>query len=180
MLGTPSRATVVATCLAWTLALASAAFAWMSPDPQKDAGGLNISATGAMSIDSSRAEAAILKAPALAPGARAVGSVTIRNRGKTGYLILSGRHLVETPGAGGDSLSDALELTIRESGAGARPLLYSGNLATMPTLRLDPLPAAARRRFRFVARFPEPGILDNALMGARLRFDYRWRIKPKP
>jgi hypothetical protein len=102
--------------VAWALALATTALAWMSPNPKQDDGGkLNISATGAMSIDNSRGEAAILRAPAL---------------------------------------------------------------VTMPPLRLGLLPAGAKRRFRLVVRLPEPGRVDKALMGARLRFDYRWRLTP--
>lgn len=178
MLGAPCRATIVAACLA--LAPAATALAWMSPDPEKDGDGkLNLSATGAMSIDNSRAEAAILKAPALAPGGRSVGKVTIRNNGDPGYLALARRNLVEVPGAGGASLGAVLKLTVRSIADEAGTVLYSGPLTAMPTLRLGRVPAAARRRFRFVASVPDTGRVDNALMGAKVRFDYRWRLTPR-
>jgi hypothetical protein len=176
----PGRMTIAAACVAWALALATTALAWMSPNPKQDDGGkLNISATGAMSIDNSRGEAAILRAPALAPGAAAVGKVTIRNHGKPGYLVLSRRNLFEPPAASGAVLGEVLELRILNVAAGAKTVVYSGPLATMPPLQLGLLPAGAKRRFRLVARLPESGRVDNALMGARLRFDYRWKIKPK-
>jgi hypothetical protein len=179
MLGVPSRATIATVCLAWALALASAAVAWMAPNPKQGGEGRrNLSASGAMSVDNSRAEAAILKPSALAPGGRAVGKVTIRNNGDPGYLVLSRRNLVERSGANGASLGDVLELTVRSIAAEAETVVYSGRLTAMPTLRLGRVPAAAKRRFRFVARLPEPGGVDNALMGSKVRFDYRWRLTP--
>lgn len=177
----PSRATVAAAGLVLVLAVATTARAWMAPDPRKvHAGRLGISAGGAMSIESSRAEAAILSAPALAPGHAALGTVTIRNHGDDGYLVLSRHNLAQAPGADGAALTDTLGLTIRDIGASARPLVYSGPLATMPPLRLGRLPSAGSRRFRFHAYLPEPGPVDDSLMGAWVRFDYRWRIKPRP
>jgi hypothetical protein len=47
----------------------------------------------------------------------------------------------------------------------------------MRTLRLGLLATGAERRYRFVASLPEPGFVDNSLMGARVRFDYRWRLR---
>lgn len=181
MRGGPSRATVAAAGLVLVLALATSARAWMAPDPRKvHDGKLGISGTGAMSIEDSREEAAILSAPALAPGAAAVGTVTIRNHGDAGKLVLSQQRLTEVPGAGGASLAEALRLTIRNLSAPAPTVVYSGPLAAMPPLRLGPLASAGKRRYRFVAALPDPGLPDNALMGARVRFDYRWRIRPKP
>jgi hypothetical protein len=85
-----------------------------------------------MRIEDSRGGRAILRAPALAPGARVVGKLTISNRGEAGYLVLSRQRLTGRSGAGGASLGDALELTIRNVTAGARALVYSGPLTAMP------------------------------------------------
>jgi hypothetical protein len=181
MLGRPSRATIAAACLALALALATTALAWMSPDPRKvHDGKLGISAGGAMSIEDSRDEAAILTALALAPGHAALGTVTIRNHGDDGYLVLSLRKLAEVPGANGASLRDALALRIRDMGAPRHPLVYAGPLATMPPLRLGLVRSAARRRYRFVASLPEPGFVDDSLIGAGARFDFRWRLNRSP
>jgi hypothetical protein len=175
----PGRATIAIACAAWALALATTAPAWMSPSPKRDDGGkLDISATGAMSVDNSREEAAILKEPALAPGTPTVGTVAIRSHGKPGYLVLSRQHLLETPAAGGEAMGDALRLTIRDLDAGR--VVYSGLLTAMPPLHLGLLRPAAKRSFRFVALLPEPGRVDNAPMGAGLRLDYRWQLRPKP
>lgn len=174
----PGGRTVLATGLVLALALAAAALAWS--DPRVGLGGrapLGISPTGALRIADSRGEAAILEAPALAPGAAAVGQVTVRNLGVDGNLVLSRPRLAETPGAAGTALAPLLRLRIRELTGDRGELVYAGALATMPKLHLGPLPAGESRRYRFAARFPEPGLVDNGLMGARVRFDYRWHLR---
>ncbi|HET7508353.1 MAG TPA: hypothetical protein VFJ53_08355 [Solirubrobacterales bacterium] len=176
--GPPGRVTVAAAVLALVLALAAAALARSGPRLAEhrplDVGA---SAGGALEIADSRGEAAILRAPALRPGGSVVGSLAITNLGAAARLELSRVHLVNTPGAGGASLGAALRLNIREIAVGSQPLVYSGLLTAMPTLHLGLLPAGAERRYRFVARLPEPGFVDNGLMGSRLRFDYRWRLR---
>lgn len=181
MRGGPSQATIAAAGFVLALSLVATALAGSMPRRAPVHGGdtrISAAATGAMRIENSRGEWAILTAPAMAPGARAAGKVTISNRGEAGYLVLSRRHLVGTPGAGGASLGDALELTIRNVTAGARPLVYSGPLTAMPPLRLGLLPPGATRRYRFVAVLPDPGFVDLSLMGSQVRFDYRWQLKP--
>jgi hypothetical protein len=178
MLLRPSGMTVVAVGLALALAVAAAALAWSQPR-QGISGGtpLGIVTEGAMRIADSRSGKAILEAPALAPGGAAVGKVTIDNLGTGGRLVLSRSHLVDRPGAGGATLAPALRVRIRDLTSGPGPVVYSGLLATMPTLQLGQLPAGESRRFRFVATLPEPGLVDNRLMGARVRFDYRWHLR---
>lgn len=174
----PGRGTVAAAGLALTLALAAAALAWSQP--RQGLGGrmpLGVSAEGAMRIADSRGGKAILEPSPLAPGAAAVGKVTIDNLGATGRLVLSRPRLVERPGAGGDALGPALRLRIRDLTPGREALVFSGALAAMPTLQLGSLPAGESRRYRFVAQLPEPGLVDNSLMGARIHFDYRWHLR---
>lgn len=182
MRGGPSQATIAAAGFVLALSLVATALAG-SVHRQEPArgGGVKIHASGAMRIENSRAGAAILRAPSLAPGARVAGKVTIGNGGDAGYLTLSRQHLVVTPGAGGASLGDALRLTIRNVTAGAAPapVVYSGPLAAMPSLQLGLLPPGAERRYRFAASLPEPGFVNLDLMGSRARFDYRWQLRPK-
>jgi hypothetical protein len=174
----PNAATTAAASLALTLGLIAAAVAWSDPEQRRDTGeGLTLSAAGALRIADSRGGGAILRAPALGPGASASGRVTIHNRGAAARLLLSRRRLLNTPGVGEDSLERALRLRVREITPGAHKLVYHGALATMPTLRLGPVAPGASRRYRFVASLPEPGLVDNSLMGARLRFDYRWQLR---
>jgi hypothetical protein len=182
MRGGPSQATIAAAGFVLALSLVATALAGSMPRRAPVHGGdtrISAAATGAMRIENSRGGGAILRAPALAPGARVAGKVAIGNRGEAGYLVLSRRHLVGTPVAGGASLGDALKLTIRNVTTGAGTLVYSGPLAAMPPLRLGLLPPEAKRRYRFVASLPDPGFVDLALMGSQVRFDYRWQIKPK-
>ncbi len=175
----PSQATIAMAGFVLALSLVATALAGEVPKHRDVHGGkLRIAATGAMRIEDSRRGAAILKAPALAPGARVAGKVTIRSLGEPGYLMLSRRHLVGTPGAGDASLADALRLTLRNVTTGARTVVYSGPLAAMPPLRLGLLPPEAKRRYRFAAVLPDPGFVDLTLMGSRVRFDYRWQLKP--
>jgi hypothetical protein len=163
---------------ALVLALVAAALAWSQPQQGLGEGTpLGLSASGALRIANSRGEGAVLEAPALAPGSSATGQVTIQSLGAEGRLVLSPPRLVETPGAGGGLLAPALRLRIRDVTSGRGAMVYSGALAAMPTLQLGPLPAGQSRRYRFVARLPEPGLVDNGLMGARVRFDYRWRLR---
>jgi hypothetical protein len=180
MRGGPSRATIAAAGFVLALALAASALAGVGHRERRALGGkAEISATGAMRIEDSRGERAILSVPALAPGARVVAKVAIHNRGKPGYLVLSRRHLVEALGADGASLGEALRLRIRDVTAGARTIVYSGPLAAMPPLHLGLLPGDTWRHYRFDARLPEPGFVDLGLMGSRVRFDYRWQLRPK-
>jgi hypothetical protein len=180
MRGGPSRATITAAGFVLALALVATALAGVGPRERRALGGeVEISAAGAMRIEDSRGERAILRVPALAPGARAVGKVAIRSHGDPAYLVLSRRRLVEAPGVGGATLGEALWLTIRDITAGARMVVYSGPLAAMPPLHLGLLPADTWRHFRFDARLPAPGFVDVGLMGAQVRFDYRWQLRPK-
>jgi hypothetical protein len=181
MRGGPSQATIAAAGFVLALSLVATALAGSAPRRAPVHGGdtrISAAAAGAMRIEDSRGGAAILRAPALAPGAHVIGKVAISNRGEAGHLVLSRRRLAERTGAGGASLGDALELTIRNVTTGARRLVYSGPLAAMPPLRLGLLPPGAKRRYRFVASLPEPGFVDLTLMGSQARFDYRWRLEP--
>lgn len=174
----PSRATLAAAVLALCLALAAAALARSGPRlAENHPAEVSASAGGALRIADSRGEAAILRASALAPGGSAVGTLTIGNLGTPARLELSRGHLAETPGSGGAFPASALRLRIRELTLGSRALVYDGSLAAMPTLHLGLLSPEAERRYRFAASLPEPGLVDNGLMGARVRFDYRWRLR---
>lgn len=174
----PGRATIAAAALALVLALAAAALAWSRPRLGEHRPlGVGAAASGALRIDDSRGEGAILRAPALQPGGSVTGNLTIENLGAPASLVLSRRNLSERLGAGGGSLAGALRLRIRDLTVGAGALVYQGTLVAMPALNLGFLPTGAQRRYRFVARLPDPGFVDNGLMGARVRFDYRWQLR---
>jgi hypothetical protein len=174
----PGRATVAATVLALSLALAAAALARSGPRlaENRPVEG-SASAGGALRIADSRGEKAILEAPALAPGAAVTGKLTIENLGSNGRLALSRSRLLEAARAAGSKLAPALRLRIRDITDGRGAVVYAGPLATMPTLQLGPLSGGESRRYRFVATLPEPGLVDNSLMGVRARFDYRWQLR---
>ncbi|HEY3482088.1 MAG TPA: hypothetical protein VGL02_24590 [Streptomyces sp.] len=164
--------------MALTLALVAAALAWS--DPRHGSGGrgpVGISARGAIRIADSRGEKAILHAAALAPGASVAGTVKIENLGPDGRLVLSRARLLETPGPDGGELAPALRLRIRRITESRDPVVYAGPLTAMPTLHLGRLPTGESRHYRFVVRLPDPGFVDDGLMGARVRFDYRWHLR---
>jgi hypothetical protein len=174
----PGRETVVAAALAQMLVLVVAALAWSQPQLGDNRQlGVEASAAGALRIADSRGEAAILEAPALGPGGRVAGNVTIENLGAPAGLELSRTHLTERLGAGGASLAGALRLRIRDLTVDPGKLVYRGGLVAMPTLHLGSLATGEHRHYRLVARLPQPGPVDNGLMGARVRFDYRWHLR---
>lgn len=178
MLVRPGGATVAAAALALILALAAAALAWSQPRLGENRPlGIAATADGALRISDSRGERAVLEATGLPPGGAAVGSVRVENQGAPASLVLSRRQLAERLGAGGASLAGALRMRIRDVTTGAGRPVYSGNLTAMPNLNLGILPTGAERRYRFVARLPDPGFVDNGLMGARVRFDFRWQLR---
>jgi hypothetical protein len=174
----PGGATVVAAALVLMLALAAAALAGPTPglEDRHPVDGHAVT-TGALRIADSRGGSAILSGRALGPGGSVVGVLTVENLGATAQLELSRRHLVETLAPGGEPLATALRLRVRDlSDGGGDGLVYHGSLAAMPKLRLGLLSADESRRYRFLAFLPEPGLLDNSLMGSRIRFDYRWHL----
>jgi hypothetical protein len=173
----PGGATVMAAALVLMLALAAAALAGSTPglEDRHPVDGHAV-ATGALRIADSRGGSAILSGRALGPGGSVVGVLTVENLGAAAQLELSRRHLVEILAPGGESLATALRLRVRDLSDGGEGLVYHGSLAAMPKLRLGLLPADESRRYRFLAFLPEPGLLDNGLMGSRIRFDYRWHL----
>lgn len=177
MQGRSGSGAVVVVSLVLILALAAAAFAWAAGETRRPAErGPATAASGQMRVTTSRGNAAVLSAAALAPGGEVEGSVTVHNRGHTGSLRLRARNLGERPGPEGGSLGSALRLTVTDITAGSEATVYSGLLATMPTLRLGLLPAGTKRRYRFTASLPEPGVVDNALAAAAIDFDYSWKL----
>ncbi|HET7416224.1 MAG TPA: hypothetical protein VFJ61_01155 [Solirubrobacterales bacterium] len=172
------RGGIGVTAAVLVLALAAAALAASSKGRQGGDGSVAVAASGNLRIADSRGERAILSAPALAPGHPVAGTVTIRNLGAAAGLALSRHRLTEAPGAGGRLLGDALRLTIHRI-SDPPGLVYHGPLAAMRPLHLGLLAPGAARSYRFVASLPRPRRASGALMGARVRFDYRWRLTPK-
>src|SRR4051812_49993809 len=111
----PGQTTVAAAIAVLALVMIAAALAWSQPT--RGIGGrtpLGIAAEGALRIADSRGEAAILRAPALAPGAAVTGTVRIDSRGVGGQLVLSRPRLLETPATAGGGLATALRLRIHD------------------------------------------------------------------
>jgi hypothetical protein len=173
----PGGATAMAAALVLILASAAAALAGSTSGLEdRHPLGIRSAATGALRISDSRGGGAILSASALGPGHEVVGVLRIENLGAPAYLTLSRRRLTEAFGPGGASLASALRLRIRDLRDGSNQIVYRGGLIAMPVLRLGLLESGAERRYRFVASLPDPGFVDNGLMGAQVSFDYRWRL----
>ena len=88
------------------------------------------SASGALSLSNSKEGAAIFRAVAMRPGEEASGSVTITNTGTvTGALTLAPAAPADTPGQGGGTLSDKLELLVIDVTTVSVPVtVYAGTL----------------------------------------------------
>jgi hypothetical protein len=156
-------------------ALACAAAAWL-PAPEQAPELRLESARGAVSIASSRNGVAMLKARDMHPGQTVTGSVAIRNTGRRAVrLTLRGSRPRGTPGRGGGSLADVLQLTV----AGPRGAVAHGTAATLRGCRdLGLLRPRATRTYRVAAVFPDGGPADNDYAGSAMSVDERWVADP--
>jgi hypothetical protein len=120
--------------------------------------------------------AAILTAPAMAPGATATGDVTISNGGDAaGLFSLAAAAPADTGGPAG-GLSAILDLGVSDV-TGATPVpLYAGKLAAFRGLGLGTLDAGAARRYRFEVTYPggRSAAMDDPYQRASASLGLTW------
>lgn len=142
------------------------------------------STNGPISLTSSRQEGAIFDLTNIAPGNSGAGEVTISNTGSApGQLSLASVGLTNAPGRFGGTLSERLLLRLEAVGSpGPASELYSGQLASMPELRLGVLAAGESRTFRFVVAMLDGGapsspfVDDNIYQRASTGIGYEWTL----
>ena len=133
-------------------------------------------AGGALSLSNSKEGSAIFRAASMRPGEAASGTVTITNTGTvTGALTLAPTAPSDTPGAGGGTLSDKLELLVIDVSAVAVPVtVYAGTLGQMAATDVGALLPGQSRTYEFVATLKPNGGADNAFQGAALTTGFTW------
>jgi hypothetical protein len=126
-------------------------------------------ASGALSLSNSSADAAILDGRNLRPGVPVTGTVTIGNTGSgDAALAIQATADANTPGTGGGSLWNALQLTISDGAT----VVYQGSVAGLGQHALGTLNRGAARTYVFTAWLPNGN--DNAFQGARLSLGFTW------
>ncbi len=143
----------------------------------------NVFTAGTISHSNSKANAAILTASNIVPGATATGTVDIKNTGSaSGTFTLAHTTAVDTPASPG--LSKKLTMLVQDLGnpecvssCPAVVTLYTGLMSAMPTtIALGVFAAGATHRYQFTMTFPDSGLngADNAYQGASTSVEYDW------
>ena len=134
------------------------------------------SASGALTLSNSKEGAAIFHAASMRPGQEASGSVTIANTGTVNAaLSLAPEAPADSPGTGGGTLSNKLELLVIDVTTATAPItVYAGTLEQMDATNVGSLAPGGRRTYLFVASLRPNGNADNAFQGAALTTGFRW------
>jgi spore coat-associated protein N len=141
----------------------------------------NVFTAGTISQSNSKANAAILTASNIVPGATATGTLIIKNTGSAnGTFTLTHTAPVDVPVSPG--LSTDLQLTIVDQGdptcvtaCPANVTLYSGTIAAEPaTIALGAFTPNQQHQYLFTMTFPNNGTTgaDNAYQGASTSVGY--------
>ena len=140
-----------------------------------------VHASGALTLANSKADAAIFNGDGLRPGVPVQGTVTIGNTGAgAAALAVQAGAETDTPGTGGGSLWQALELRISDGAT----VLYEGRVADLGRRSLGTLAIAGAQTYTFTAWLPS-GATDDAYQGARLALGFTWTasgrsVEPTP
>jgi hypothetical protein len=129
---------------------------------------------GSLSLQNSLAGQAVFSAEDMAPGDSTKGSVTVSNAGTlAGDLTLSQGALSDTPGPGGQPLSQRLWLVVRDVTSGSPATIYDGRLDGLGPLSLGTLSPGAVRVFEFTTSLPVAAD-DDSVAGASMSVSYTW------
>ena len=138
-------------------------------------------ASGDLTIANSLSGQAVFQASGLAPGGSVAGTVQLSNNGALpGDLGLAQVDVLDTPGANGGRLSDAVRLDITDVTGGSSIPVFAGQLATVGNRPLGAITPGQARTFRFTASLPDNGQPpsatggDNAYAGSGLSARYTW------
>ena len=138
-------------------------------------------ASGDLTIANSLSGQAVFQASGLAPGRSVTGTVQLSNNGALpGDLSLAQVDVLDTPGANGGRLSDAVHLDITDVTGGSSIPVFAGQLAAVGDRPLGAITPGRARTFRFTASLPDNGQPpsatggDNAYAGSGLSARYAW------
>lgn len=127
-----------------------------------------------LGLSNSKNGVAVLGASNLTPGASTTGTVKLTNTGSVDAdLALQRKNLRDIAGPNGGALSEVLQLTVQNVTTPSPVTVYSGRLATMPTVNLGSFPKkAAGQTYRFTVMLPQSA--GDRYERATTRVDYAW------
>ena len=169
-----------------SLAMALSALGLAFAAPAEERGDLAAArvaaAAGAVHVVNSREGTAVLGAHALRPGEHVTGTMRIGNDGTlAGDLVLRAGALTGTAGAGGGSLSDALQLSIIDVTAPAQPLtLYAGPPASFTEVAAGRVAVGGVRDYLLQGTLVTPPGDDNRFQGSELSLGLEWGATAVP
>lgn len=148
--------------------LAGVAVQWSSASPA------DVFSGGAPAVAGGHAPA--LDASGLAPGQTVSGGFVISNDGgAAGRFTLGTGPLVDKPGAGGESLAQALQLVITDVTDRSAPRdVYRGAVAGLRGLDLGSFAAGAVRAYRYTVTFPREQAAGSTFAGSSLSVAFDW------
>ena len=151
-------------CLALALAGASSA-AWSTTSAHPG----NALHAASLTQENSLAGRAVLSAEGMVPGQSRSGQLTLTNTGDVSARLTLTQQIAEQPTASGHALSEALQLTVRNS-EGAT--VYTGSLAGLSSQVLETFSAGEQRTYRFEVLLPAD--TGNELQGAQASSTLTW------
>jgi hypothetical protein len=164
-----------------SIAVVAAVVGWQDPLPPEPPQVGITAANGTLSLANSLDGSAVLQVSNLAPGESAAGAVSLTNTGTlAGELDLTQADVADSPGLGGGQLSQALQLSVRDTGSGGT--VYSGPLAALDRRALGRVAPGETRSYAFTVQLPDGGVPpsptggDNAFAGASVNARYVWNL----
>jgi spore coat-associated protein N len=137
----------------------------------------NVVAAGVMSIDNSKAGAAVLDVSKLVPGHSASGTVTIKNTGDAdGVFTLSESNVADSDST--NPLSAKVDLVVTDTSTG--DTVYSGKLGAMPARAAGTIAKGTSHAYDFTVTFPDGGTPadassgDNVYQNGSATVDFAW------
>ena len=165
------RLAQLAVVAAWLVAAVSI------PSPMAEGPALEMLASPSgnpLGLSNSKNGVAVLGASNLTPGASTTGTVTLTNTGSVdAELALQRKNLHDSASPNGGALSEVLQLTVQNVTTPSPVTVYSGRLATMPTVNLGAFPKKATgQTYRFTVTLPQSA--GDRYERAMTRVDYVW------
>ncbi len=133
-----------------------------------DANAGNLFASGDLGVDAP--DAAIFTATNMAPGDTRTGTATVENTGSvSGDFTMSAEVTDNTPGPGGGSLQDVLQVTVAEGGTNVYP---PGSFAGMQDVNLGSWDGGESHTYDFTVELPQSA--GNEFENASTTVTFTW------
>ncbi len=125
-------------------------------------------AAGAVQINSSLPNQAIVAAAGMRPGESRQGTITIANQGSVAETVT-----LKATGLSGAALASAIELKVEDTTGGGSTQVWSGKLGTFSSVGLGSFAAGATRSYRFTLSWPSTSN-EASLQGTSTSLTFQW------